>query len=90
MAKSIMMMAFFFTMPMSRTMPIRAMKENSIPNNRSASNAPMPAEGSVDEDGKGMDEAFVENAENDIDRNDCGQDQKRLAFERALNSAAAP
>jgi len=41
------MMAFFFTMPMSRITPISAMKENSMPNKRSASSAPMPADGSV-------------------------------------------
>ena len=47
-AKSIIMMAFFLTIPMSSTMPIRAMMLNSLPDRSRASSAPTPAEGSVD------------------------------------------
>ena len=48
-AKSIIMMAFFFTMPMSRTMPISAMTLKSVPRQAAAaSSAPTPAEGSVE------------------------------------------
>ena len=47
-AKSIIMIAFFFTMPMRRTMPISATMSNSIPHTISASSAPTPAEGSVE------------------------------------------
>ena len=47
-AKSIIKMAFFFTMPMSSITPISAMSENSVLNSISASSAPTPAEGSVD------------------------------------------
>ena len=47
-AKSIIMMAFFFTMPINNTMPMRAMMLNSVPVNMSARNAPTPAEGKVD------------------------------------------
>ncbi len=47
-AKSIIMMAFFFTMPISRTMPISAITLKSCRKTMSASNAPTPAEGSAD------------------------------------------
>ncbi len=47
-AKSIIMMAFFLTMPMSRMMPIMPMIERSWPNSMSASSAPTPAEGRVE------------------------------------------
>ena len=47
-AKSIIMMPFFFTMPMSRTKPISAMTLKSVLQIMSDSRAPTPAEGSVD------------------------------------------
>ena len=47
-AKLIIMMAFFCTIPMSRMMPIKAMTLKSLPQAERASNAPTPAEGSVD------------------------------------------
>ena len=47
-AKSIIMMAFFFTMPISRMMPIMAMTLRSVCVSISASSAPTPAEGSVE------------------------------------------
>ena len=47
-AKSIIMMAFFLTMPISRMTPISAMMLNSMFAADSASSAPTPAEGSVD------------------------------------------
>ena len=47
-AKSIIMMAFFFTMPISSTMPINAMTDRSRPHSIRASSAPTPADGSVD------------------------------------------
>ena len=47
-AKSIMMIAFFFTMPISSTMPTSATSERSCPASISASSAPMPAEGRVE------------------------------------------
>ena len=42
------MIAFFFTMPIKRMMPMIAMMVRSCPAIISASNAPMPAEGSVE------------------------------------------
>ncbi len=47
-AKSIIMMAFFFTMPIRRMMPMTAMTSNGILHSCSASSAPMPAEGRVE------------------------------------------
>ena len=42
------MMAFFCTIPISRTMPISAMTLKSLPQIISASSAPTLAEGSVE------------------------------------------
>ena len=42
------MIAFFFTMPISRMTPMSAMMLNSVLKRRSASTAPVPAEGSVE------------------------------------------
>jgi hypothetical protein len=42
------MMAFFFTMPMSRMMPMTAMMLRSMPASIKARIAPTPAEGSVE------------------------------------------
>ena len=42
------MIAFFFTMPISRMMPMIAMIDRSLPVSSSASSAPTPADGSVD------------------------------------------
>ena len=48
MATSIIMIAFFLTMPINRIMPIMAMTENGVPKISRAKVAPMPADGSVD------------------------------------------
>ncbi len=48
MAKSIIRMAFFLTMPMSRMTPIRAMMVNSMWKTIRAITAPIPAEGRVE------------------------------------------
>ena len=42
------MIAFFFTMPMSRMMPMSAMMLKSVRQSMSARSAPTPADGSVD------------------------------------------
>ena len=47
-AKSIIMIAFFLTMPINKTRPMMAITVSSMSNSISASNAPMPAENSVD------------------------------------------
>ena len=48
MAKSIIMIAFFLTMPISSITPIMAIMLNSVLNSHNASSAPTPAEGSVE------------------------------------------
>ena len=48
MAKSIIMMAFFITMPIKSTMAMRAMMLNSVRQTMSASSAPTPADGRVE------------------------------------------
>ena len=47
-AKSTIMMPFFFTMPMSRMMPMMATISRSRWNSSRASSAPTPADGSVE------------------------------------------
>ena len=47
-AKSTIMMAFFFTMPISMITPISAMTERSMPKSWSVISAPMPADGRPD------------------------------------------
>ena len=47
-AKSIIMIAFFFTIPMSSNTPMSAMMLNSMPKAIRAMRAPIPAEGSVE------------------------------------------
>ena len=42
------MIAFFFTMPISRMMPISPTTDRSSPQTHNASSAPMPADGRVD------------------------------------------
>lgn len=42
------MMAFFFTMPISRMMPMMAITSSSLPASHSASSAPTPAVGRVE------------------------------------------
>ena len=42
------MIAFFFTMPMSRMIPMSAMTLNSVLKSSSARKAPTPADGSVE------------------------------------------
>ncbi|EXI70592.1 MAG: hypothetical protein AW07_03922 [Candidatus Accumulibacter sp. SK-11] len=44
-AKSIIMMAFFLTMPISMRMPIMAMMDTSMSNSQSMTSAPAAAEG---------------------------------------------
>ena len=48
MAKSIIMIAFFFTMPTSMMIPTNAYMLRSMPNSQSVSSAPKPAVGRPD------------------------------------------
>ena len=84
MAKSTIMMPFFFTMPISRMMPISATRLKSKWNSISVASAPTPAEGKRREDGQRVDVALVENAEDQIDDEQRGQDQHRHGRQRIL------
>src|SRR5271156_2485853 len=79
-AKSTIMMAFFLTMPISNKTPIAAITVNWVSNTHSA-NAGGEQRG---EDGERMDQALVENAQHEIDRNQRGDEQKRHARLRLL------
>ena len=69
------MIAFFFTMPISRIMPIIAMTLRSTLKSSSATIAPTPAEGSVDRIVSGWIKLSYKNAEHDIHRHQRQQDQ---------------
>ena len=77
MAKSTIMMAFFFTMPISRMIPMNQTRERSTPATISASRAPTPADGSGERIGDGMNQAFVKDAENDIHGDERGEQKQR-------------
>ena len=83
-AKSIIMIAFFFTIPMRRMMPMIPMTPRSLPTSSRARRAPIPADGQRGQDRDRMDEALVEDAQDDVHRHDRGGDQEELVGERAL------
>src|SRR4029450_4221545 len=78
-AKSIIMIAFFFTMPTRGRMPIRAMTGRSLRHARTASDTPHPARGQVGQDGERVDVALVEHPEDDVYREERRRDQPGLA-----------
>src|SRR5213593_4474062 len=82
-AKSIIMMAFFMTIPINRIMPISAMTESSRRTSRSASNAPSPAEGKVERIVIGWIQLSY-STEHDVDGDDRRQDQERLVGQGRL------
>ena len=63
---------------------MNAMIVKSVSVTSSASVAPTPADGSVERIVSGMHEAFVEDAEHDVDGDDGRQDQPGLVLERLL------
>ena len=82
-AKSIIMMAFFLTMPISSTMPISATNEKSMPDVHQRQQRADAGRGQRRQDRERVDEALVEHAQHDVDGDDGGQDQPGLAGERA-------
>ena len=64
------MMAFFFTMPISSTMPISAMTERSWPDQHQREQRADAGRRQRGEDRERMDEALVQHAEHDVDRHD--------------------
>ena len=67
-----------------------AMIVNSVPVTISASSAPTPADGSVDRIVIGMDVAFVQHPEDDVDRDHRGQNEQGLVAERRLKRLCGP
>ena len=61
------MMAFFFTMPMSRKMPMNAIRLNSMPTGGQRQQRADAGRRQRGEDGERVEEAFVENAEHEVD-----------------------
>ena len=87
-AKSIIMMAFFFTIPISRMMPINAMTLNSIRRAMRGQQGAYAGGRQGREDRQWMNVALVQNTEHDIDRDQGGQDQQRFMFQRMLKTPA--
>ena len=83
------MMAFFFTMPISRMTPISAIRLNSVLRDQQRQHRADAGRRQRRQDRQRMDVALIENAQHDIDREDRGQDQQRLA-RRAIAGRAAP
>ena len=83
-AKSIIMMAFFLTMPMSSTMPMMEITLRSTLKSIRASMAPTPADGRVEMIVSGMHQAFVKNPEHDVDGQQRGHHQDRHGAQRLL------
>ena len=78
------MMPFFFTMPISRMMPIRAMTLKLGAEEDEGQDRPHPGRRQGGEDGDRVDVALVEDAEDDVDRDQGRQDQQRLVGQGGL------
>ena len=83
------MMAFFFTMPISRMMPISAMTLNSVWQKQQRQDRADAGRGQRGENGDGMDVAFVENAEHDVDGDQRGEDQQSARWPANSETPAA-
>ena len=77
-AKSIIMMAFFLTMPISRMMPISAITLSSVPAEQQRQERAHAGRRQRGEDGDRVDVALVEHAQDDVDGDQRGEDQQRL------------
>ena len=88
-ATSIIMIAFFFTMPMSRISPISAITVKSVPVDHEREHRAGAGRRQRRQNGQRVHEALVEDAEHDVDRRQRGGDQPRLVRERLLEHACA-
>ena len=84
MAKSIIRMAFFFTMPISRMMPIKAMMLSSVLKDQQRQQRAHAGRGKRGKNGDRVDVVLVENSQHDVDGDQRGQDQIGLGGERVL------
>ena len=86
-AKSIIRIAFFFTMPISRITPISAMIENSVLKSEQRQQRAHAGRGQRREDGDRVDRALVEHAQHDVDGEERREDQQRLVVQALLEEA---
>ena len=90
MAKSTIMIAFFFTMPISSTMPTSATSDRSVPVQHQRQQRADAGGRQRRQDGDRVDPAFVQHAQHDVDHHHRGQDQPRFARRATLEFAASP
>ena len=83
-AKSIIMMAFFLTMPISRITPISAMMAELRAEQQQRQHRADAGRRQGGQDGDRVDVALVEHAQHDVDGDQRGDDQHRLAVQRLL------
>ena len=83
-AKSIIMIAFFLTMPISRMMPMIAMIDEVVAGEHQRQQRADAGRGQRRQDRDRVDEALVEHAQHDVHRDDRGEDQQQLVGERRL------
>ena len=80
-------MAFFLTMPISRNTPISAMIENSMLEHQQRQHRADAGRGQRRQHRDRVHQAFVQDAQHDVDHDDGGQDQQRLLLVRFLRRA---
>ena len=83
------MIAFFFTMPISRIMPISATTLKFGPVIISARIAPDARRRQRRKNGDRVNVALIKNAEDDINRDECRENQQRLVRQRRYETPAA-
>ncbi len=81
-AKSIIMMAFFLTMPIRRTMPMMPMMPRSVLVNHEREQRPHPGRRQGGKNRYRMDIALVQDPQYDVDGHDGGEDQQQGARQR--------
>jgi hypothetical protein len=74
------MIAFFFTMPMSRMIPIKRDDAELAAADQQGENRPDTGGRERRQNRDRMNVALVEHAEDDVDRDDRGEDQPRLVL----------
>ena len=84
------MMAFFFTMPISRMMPISAMTFSSHVEEQQGQQRAGACRGQRRQNGDGMNVALVQHAQHDVDGHQGGEDQDRLEESESWKAAAVP
>ena len=86
MAKSIIMIAFFLTMPISSTMPMIADHVEVVTRQHQREQRADAGRGQGGENRHRVDEAFVQHAQHDVDDDDRGEDEKGFVRQRRTES----